>query len=97
MRQPPITNANPEAPSVTEDNKKQPPTPQELISRYQSQEVAVKVIEDLQNVVLRIISTNKKDKFMVETSRKIDVVNSRVLDSKTGYVETFAIGLLLGL
>ncbi|KAE8692584.1 Detected protein of confused Function [Hibiscus syriacus] len=48
-----------------------------------------------------IVSSNskpKKDKFMIDTSRKINSVNNRLavvdinLDSKPGYLETFAIG-----
>ncbi|KDP25039.1 hypothetical protein JCGZ_22574 [Jatropha curcas] len=97
-------------PSKDKPSRKKPPTPQELISHYQSQgldsqEASVKVIEDLQNVLFKVISANnknKKDKFMAEASRKVDVVNNRValldmkLDSKPGYVETFAIGIASG-
>ncbi|KAF5729620.1 hypothetical protein HS088_TW21G01787 [Tripterygium wilfordii] len=87
------------------------PTPKELIAHYESQgmgsqEASMKVIDDLQNVLYRVISSNnvnsKKGKVMVETSRKIDVINNRVaivdakLDSKPGYVETLAIGLASG-
>ncbi|KAF5742698.1 hypothetical protein HS088_TW09G00750 [Tripterygium wilfordii] len=87
------------------------PTPRELVSHYESQgmgsrEASMKVIDDLHNVLYRVISSNnvnsKKGKLMVETSRKIDVVNNRVaivdakLDSKPGYVDTFAIGVASG-
>ncbi|KAJ9139553.1 hypothetical protein P3X46_030278 [Hevea brasiliensis] len=108
MEQPPIPNASPQAPP--KDSKKKPPTPQELISHYQSQgldfqEASVKVVEDLQNVLFRVISSknkNRKDKLMADASRKVDLVNNRVavldmkLDSKPGYVETFAIGVASG-
>ncbi|OAY30159.1 uncharacterized protein LOC110630938 [Manihot esculenta] len=112
MEQPPLPNTNPQAPSkdYNKPPKKKPPTPQELISHYQtqgldSQEASVKVIEDLQNVLFRVISSNnknRKDKLVSETSRKVDMVNNRLavldmkLDSKPGYVETFAIGLASG-
>ncbi|KAE8699330.1 hypothetical protein F3Y22_tig00110580pilonHSYRG00099 [Hibiscus syriacus] len=90
--------------------KRKIPTPQELISHYQTQgldaqEASVKVIEDLQNVVMRVVSSNskpKKDKFLIDASRKMDSVNNRLavvdmkLDSKPGYLETFAIGVASG-
>ncbi|OMO49929.1 hypothetical protein COLO4_38285 [Corchorus olitorius] len=68
-------------------------------------QASIKVIEDLQNVVIRVISSNskaKKDKFLIDTSRKIDGVNSRLavvdmkLDSKPSYLQTFAIGIASG-
>ncbi|XWS19560.1 hypothetical protein CRYUN_Cryun31cG0025900 [Craigia yunnanensis] len=54
---------------------------------------------------MRVISSNsksKKDKFLIDTSRKVDSVNNRLavvdmkLDSKLGYLETFAIGIAFG-
>lgn len=85
------------------------PSPQELVSHYESQglsshDASIKVIEDLQNALFRIISSGrgKKDKLLVETSRKIDATNNRLaildlkLDSKPGYAETFALGLASG-
>lgn len=89
--------------------RRKPPSPQELISHYESQgltshDASIKVIEDLQNALFRIISSGrgKKDKLLVETSRKIDSTNNRLalldlkLDSKPGYAETFALGLASG-
>ncbi|CAI0410034.1 unnamed protein product [Linum tenue] len=91
--------------------RKKPPTPQELISHYETQgmsshEASMKVIEDLQNVLFRVVSANsskaKKDKAAVDASRKIDVVNSRVavvdmkLDSKPGYLGAFGVGIASG-
>ncbi|XP_065864087.1 uncharacterized protein [Euphorbia lathyris] len=78
-----------------------------LISHYKSQGLdselaSVKVIEDLQNVLFRVISAsnkNKKDRLVSETLKKVDVVNNRVgmidlkVDSKPGYVETFVLGV----
>lgn len=85
------------------------PTPRELVSHYESQgldsqEASFKVIEDLQNALFRVISSGRgrKDKFMAETSRKIDATNSRLavldmkVDSKPGYGETFVIGIASG-
>ncbi|GMI81950.1 hypothetical protein like AT1G16790 [Hibiscus trionum] len=87
--------------------KRKIPTAQELISHYQTQgldaqQASVKVIEDLQNVVMRVVSSNskpKKDKLLTDVSRKMDSLNNRIavvdmkLDSKPGYLETFAIGV----
>ncbi|KAG6581756.1 hypothetical protein SDJN03_21758, partial [Cucurbita argyrosperma subsp. sororia] len=85
------------------------PSPQELVSHYESQgltshDASIKVIEDLQNALVRIISSGrgKKDKLLVDTSRKIDATNTRLaildlkLDSKPGYAQTFALGLASG-
>ncbi|MBA0690983.1 hypothetical protein Goari_008632 [Gossypium aridum] len=113
MEQPAAPNAVPQKVSDRDSSskaKRKIPTPQELISHYQnqgldSQEASIKVIEDLQNVVMRVVSSNskpRKDKFLIETSRKIDSVNTRLavvdmkLDSKPGYLETFAIGVASG-
>ncbi|KAE8688233.1 putative F-box family protein [Hibiscus syriacus] len=90
--------------------KRKIPTPQELISHYETQgldaqEASVKVIEDLQNVVMRVVSSStkpKKDKFLIDASRKMDSLNNRLavvdvkLDSKPGYLESFAIGVASG-
>lgn len=86
------------------------PKPQELISHYESkgldsQEASMKVIEDLQTALFRVISSGRgrKDKLLVETSRKLDATNNRLaildmkLDSKPGYAQTFAIGVASGL
>ncbi|KAK9097690.1 hypothetical protein Syun_024735 [Stephania yunnanensis] len=67
-------------------------------------DASIKVIEDLQNVLYRVVSSGrgKKDKFMGETSRKLDTANTRLailelkLDSKPGYGETLAIGVAAG-
>ncbi|XP_050224711.1 uncharacterized protein LOC126674317 [Mercurialis annua] len=116
MEQPALPNANPskEKSSNSKASKMKAPTPQELVSHYQSkgldaEEASVKVIEDLQNMLYRVISTanssknsNKKDKVSAEMLRKVDVVQNRVgiidmkVDSKPGYLETFAIGVASG-
>lgn len=67
-----------------------------------SKEASVKVIEDLQSLVMRVVSRKKSDKFMVDASRKIDGINARMavvdmkLDSKPGVAQTFAIGVAAG-
>ncbi|XP_022639402.1 uncharacterized protein LOC106769307 isoform X2 [Vigna radiata var. radiata] len=85
------------------------PTPKELISHYESQgmdsqEASMKVIEDLQKALFGVVSSGKgrNDKLLAESSKKIDSISNRLtvldlkLDSKPGYVETFAIGLASG-
>ncbi|XP_022148109.1 uncharacterized protein LOC111016865 [Momordica charantia] len=112
---PPLPNSLPQANSTATPmsssgtQRRKLPTPQELVSHYESQglnshDASIKVIEDLQNALFRIVSSGrgKKDKLLVETSKKIDATISRVaildlkLDSKPGYAETFAIGLASG-
>ena len=111
MEQPPIPNASSvsKPPPSKPTQKRRLPSPKELISHYESQgmdsqEASIKVIEDLQKALFGVISSGrgKKDKLLAESSRKMDAVNSRLtvldmkLDSKPGYVETFAIGLASG-
>jgi len=85
------------------------PTPKELISHYESQgmdsqEASMKVIEDLQKALFGVVSSGKgrNDRLLAESSKKIDSISNRLtvldlkLDSKPGYVETFAIGLASG-
>ncbi|GMN31521.1 hypothetical protein TIFTF001_003297 [Ficus carica] len=96
--------------SQNQSQKRKLPSPEELISHYESQgldsrEASVKVIEDLQSALFRVISSGRarKDKLLVDASRKLDSANSRLavldakLDSKPGYPETFAVGLASGL
>ncbi|XP_027333258.1 uncharacterized protein LOC113848077 [Abrus precatorius] len=106
MELPKVTIPNP-VPKPSQ--KRKLPTAKELISHYESQgmdsqEASMKVIEDLQKALFGVISSGrgKKDKLLTESSRKVDAVNNRLtvldmkLDSKPGYVETFAIGLVSG-
>ncbi|MCD7457588.1 hypothetical protein HAX54_035446 [Datura stramonium] len=90
------------------------PSPRELVSHYESQgmdsqEASFKVIEDLQGALFRVISSSRNDKnrnnirnVSSETSRKLDVINARLLsldmkvDSKPGYPQTLAIGMASG-
>ncbi|KAM3337385.1 hypothetical protein P3S68_031710 [Capsicum galapagoense] len=90
------------------------PSPRELISHYESQgldsqEASLKVIEDLQGALFRVISSSRNDKnrnnnrnASSETSRKLDVIHARLLsldmkvDSKPGYPQTLAIGMTSG-
>lgn len=90
------------------------PSARELVSHYESQgidsqEASFKVIEDLQGALFRVISTSRNDKnrnnnrnVSSETSRKLDIINARLLsldmkiDSKPGYPQTLAIGMASG-
>ncbi|XAR49776.1 hypothetical protein NMG60_11003913 [Bertholletia excelsa] len=87
--------------------KRKMPTAQELIGHYESQgletkEASVKVIEDLQKALFRVVEASrgsKSDKLIADTSKKLDAINVRLvkvdmkLDSKPGYGETLAIGV----
>lgn len=87
------------------------PSPRELVSHYESrgmdtQEASFKVIEDLQNAVLKMMvsSSGRRNSspgagLASDTSRKLDVIAARMiqldtkLDSKPGHAQTLAIGL----
>lgn len=113
MEQPPKSNSG--SAFVTnprmKKGKEKLPTAQELISHYEaqgmdSQQASIRVIEDLQKVLFRVISSSsssRKDRLLSQqSSRKIDSVISRLailemkLDSKPGYPEAFAIGVASG-
>ncbi|WZZ11052.1 hypothetical protein YC2023_096973 [Brassica napus] len=112
------TNANAAEETKSEQSQtgakqkpKKLPTATELISHYQKRglepaEASVKVVEDLQNALVRVVSSSKnnassKDKLLTD-ARKIDAVNGRLavvdakLETKPGYVETFVLGLASG-
>lgn len=100
------TTTNATTASAANKQKMKLPTPQELITHYESQgmnshEASIKVIDDLQHMLFRVVTSGrgKKDKFMAEASRKLDTANTRLaiiemkLDSKPGYPESVAIGV----
>ncbi|CAN8293021.1 unnamed protein product [Cochlearia groenlandica] len=115
MKQPGMPNAAAETKSEqnqtgTNQKSKKFPTATELIVHYQKRglepaEASVKVIEDLQNALVRVVSSSKnassKDKLLTD-ARKIDAINGRLavvdakLETKPGYVETFVLGLASG-
>lgn len=112
MEDPPAPNPVGQKPAIssTGTKKMKMPSPQELISHYESkglesQEASIKVIEDLQTALYRVISSGRgrKDKLLANASRKIDATNNRLaildmkVDSKPGYAQTFAIGVASGL
>ncbi|KAL3520234.1 hypothetical protein ACH5RR_018383 [Cinchona calisaya] len=96
--------------------KRKLPTPRELVSLYESQgmdtqEASLKVIEDLQNALFRMTlsssgastgRSNKQGPSSSDTSRKLDIINARLLqldmkvDSKPSYPQTLAIGITSG-
>ncbi|GAA0161158.1 hypothetical protein LIER_17537 [Lithospermum erythrorhizon] len=69
-----------------------------------NQQASLKVIEDLQKVLFRMVTTTSKNKNSGgdETSRKLEIINSRLLsldmkvDTKPGYPQTLAIGVAAG-
>ncbi|XP_010459229.1 PREDICTED: uncharacterized protein LOC104740362 [Camelina sativa] len=110
MKQPATPNAAEETTAEQKQKSKKFPTPTELISHYQKRglepaEASIKVIEDLQNALVRVVSSSRnqssKDK-LVTDARKIDAINGRLavvdakLETKPGYVETFVLGLASG-
>ncbi|KAK3219043.1 hypothetical protein Dsin_013013 [Dipteronia sinensis] len=109
MEQPKFPNSVSQT-TTNNPQRKKPPTPQELISHYKTQgldqeQASIKVIEDLQSVLFRVIASNskkKKDRLVGDTSKTIDVINNRLgivdlkLDTKPGYGETFALGVASG-
>ncbi|CAH8388920.1 unnamed protein product [Eruca vesicaria subsp. sativa] len=110
MKQPAMEETKPKQNQTGRKQKtKKFPTATELISHYQEQglepaEASVKVIEDLQNALVRIVSSSKnnsKDKLLTD-ARKIDAINGRLavvdakLETKPGYVVTFVLGLASG-
>lgn len=110
MKQPATPNTAEETKAEEKQKSKKFPTPTELISHYQKRglepaEASIKVIEDLQNALVRVVSSSRnassKDK-LVTDARKIDAINGRLavvdakLETKPGYVETFVLGLASG-
>lgn len=110
MKQPATPNTAEETKAEQKQKSKKFPTPTELISHYQKRglepaEASIKVIEDLQNALVRVVSSSRnassKDK-LVTDARKIDAINGRLavvdakLETKPGYVETFVLGLASG-
>ncbi|ONI15074.1 hypothetical protein PRUPE_3G024300 [Prunus persica] len=109
LPQNPNTSSSTAKPKTPNTQKKKLPTPQELISHYESQgldtqEASLKVIGDLQAALFRVITSGRgrKDKLLAETSRKIDSTNNSLailnmkIDSKPGYGEAFGIGVASG-
>ncbi|KAI4326200.1 hypothetical protein MLD38_031538 [Melastoma candidum] len=98
------------APAPKMRKMERPPTPQELVSYYESRgldnaQASLKVIEDLQSLLLRSISSSRaKDKLPAagDTLRKIDSAADRLailemkLDSKPGHAQAFAIAVAAG-
>ncbi|XP_058068423.1 uncharacterized protein LOC131217502 [Magnolia sinica] len=106
----PETAATLESKEKGPQKMRKPPTPEELISYYESQGMdskaaSIKVIQDLQGILLRAIGSNARGKTanpMAEMSRKLDTVNTRLailemkLDTKPGYLDSLTIGVAAG-
>ncbi|KAI3821002.1 hypothetical protein L1987_08558 [Smallanthus sonchifolius] len=90
------SNGGDGAPFIGEKGRKKLPSPKEMVAHYESkgmqpQEASLKVIDDLQNLLLRVVST-KKTKSDINTLRRLE----SKLDSKPGYPQTLAIGIVSG-
>ncbi|KAL3835344.1 hypothetical protein ACJIZ3_010080 [Penstemon smallii] len=83
---------------------KKMPSPQELVSHYEkqgmeTQDASLKVIQELQGALFRIIAANRSPKSADVTSAKLDAIHSRLLqiemkvDSKPSYPQALAIGV----
>ncbi|KAI3437150.1 uncharacterized protein J3R85_005569 [Psidium guajava] len=93
----------------TKKKKTKMPSPQELLSHYESQgldshQASLKAIDHLQKMLFRVVSSRdpKTDKVPPDAARKMDALNGRLavlemkVDSKPGYAEAFAIGVASG-
>ncbi|XP_073309654.1 uncharacterized protein [Primulina huaijiensis] len=93
--------------TVSEDSKSKKkksgrmPSPQELVSHYEkqgmeNQQASLKVIQDLQTALFRMITANRTRK---PADSKLDAVHSRLLnleiklDSKPSYPQALALGV----
>lgn len=82
------------------------PSPRELVAHYEkqgmeSQEASLKVIQDLQGALFRMITAkrNRDSKSPDVTSAKLDAIHTRLLhlemklDSKPSYPQALALGV----
>ncbi|KAD3336187.1 hypothetical protein R6Q59_028584 [Mikania micrantha] len=79
--------------------RKKLPSPKEMVAHYESkgmqpQEASLKVIDDLQNLLLRVV-TSKKASTSGSDAHILRRLESK-LDSKPGYPQTLAIGIVSG-
>ncbi|KAJ4788074.1 hypothetical protein LUZ62_039320 [Rhynchospora pubera] len=83
-------------------NKKQLPSPEEILSHYESQGLdtraaSLQAISHLQALLFKTVASNS-----ASSVRKVDTINTRLaiieakLDSKPGFVQSFAIGVVSG-
>ncbi|KAL0414935.1 UNVERIFIED_CONTAM: hypothetical protein Slati_3325400 [Sesamum latifolium] len=95
-------------PEQSKKKSKRMPTPRELVSHYEkqgmeTQEASLKVIQDLQGALFRMITANRnrnRNRNSPDvTSAKLDAIHSRLLhlemklDSKPSYPQALAIGV----
>ncbi|XP_076955126.1 uncharacterized protein LOC143629852 [Bidens hawaiensis] len=95
---PPATGLRPKAMAGGDKQKVRAklPSPKEMVAHYESkgmqpQEASLKVIDDLQNLLLRVISAKKTN----DVNSHLLRIESK-LDSKPGYPQTLAIGVASG-
>ncbi|KAG0470409.1 hypothetical protein HPP92_017109 [Vanilla planifolia] len=116
MDQPKVTPSSPAPPSPSIDankkpkkNRRQPPSPEEVLSFYESKcldprAASLMAIGDLQSLVLRSSTSPRQDRLAAseELSRKLANLNSRLivldmkLNTKPAFPESFAIGIASG-
>nr|XP_043617918.1 uncharacterized protein LOC122589667 [Erigeron canadensis] len=82
--------------------RKKLPSPREMVAHYESKgmqphEASLKVIDDLQNLLFKVVTTNKNAPATKEQEleRTLGRLESK-LDSKPGFPQTLAIGFLSG-
>ncbi|XP_020580567.1 uncharacterized protein LOC110024759 [Phalaenopsis equestris] len=106
-RQPPQSASVDE--TKRDQNKRQPPSPEEILTFYESQGLdhraaSLKAIEDLQSALLRGAAASRRNRLAPsgDLQRKVDNINTSLailqmkLDSKPGFPESLAIGLASG-
>ncbi|KAJ4770902.1 hypothetical protein LUZ62_055159 [Rhynchospora pubera] len=81
-------------------NKKQLPSPEEILSHYESQGLdtraaSLQAISHLQALLFKTVASNS-----ASSVKKVDTINTRLaiieakLDSKPGFIQSFAIGVV---
>ncbi|XP_076899947.1 uncharacterized protein LOC143553948 [Bidens hawaiensis] len=94
---PPVTGLKPRTMKAeTQKVRAKLPSPKEMVAHYESKgmqppEASLKVIDDLQNLLLRVVSAKKTNDINSHLLR----IESK-LDSKPGYPQTLAIGVVSG-
>ncbi|GJW40645.1 SPIRAL1-like protein 1 [Tanacetum coccineum] len=87
--------------NVEKKNMKKLPSAKEMVAHYESkgmdtQEASLKVIDDLQNLLLKVVVVNNNTKKKNSNSDEVLKRMESKLDSKPGYPQSIAIGFLSG-
>lgn len=90
--------------NVEKKNMKKLPSAKEMVAHYESkgmdtQEASLRVIDDLQNLLLKVVAVNNSKNKEKRSYSNVDEVLKRMeskLDSKPGYPQSIAIGFLSG-